>query len=400
MILNQIPAILAINAGSSSLKFKLFTLQSQPQQLASGKISDIGSAKSLFTIAIDKKPETSSYESGMKSVAQAAGFALSWLKQQADDYKITAIGHRVVQGGLRFSEPECINERFLQKLKKLQMMAPLHLADDISVMDIFQQAFPNVTQIACFDTAFHRQMLFEAKHFALPRPLWAEGIIRYGFHGLSCEYIMDYLKMTDPSVNKKKIIIAHLGSGCSLTAVKENIGFDTTMGFSPAGGMMMNHRSGDLDPGIIIYLLDQKQLSASDLNELINRNAGLKAIAETDSSISVLLQKEKTDARIEQAITMFCYQAKKHIGGLAAAMGGLDILVFTGGIGENEPVIRHRICTGLEFLGIAINKKLNDQSALEIAQKNNHVSVQVIPANEETMIAKHVWELSQKKEYK
>lgn len=397
--MSQISAILAINSGSSSLKFKLFSLAGQPQQLISGKITGIGSTKSSFSITVDKGPEISSHEAGIESVAKAADFFLHWFEQQTIDYKITGIGHRVVHGGLQFSEPEYINAGFLQKLKKLEPMAPLHLSDAIAVMDSFQQAFPDITQIACFDTYFHREMPFEAKHFALPRTLWSEGIIRYGFHGLSCQYIMEHLEITEPLLNKKKVIIAHLGSGCSMTAVKEGTGIDTTMGFSPSGGLIMNHRAGDLDPGIIIYLLDQKQMSVSDLNDLINHNAGLRAIAETDNSIRELLQKEKTDPRAGQAIKMFCYQAKKYIGALTAAMGGLDILVFTGGIGEHEPVIRERICEGLEFLNIGLDKKLNDRSASEISRKNKHVSIRVIPANEEIIIAKQVWQSLQKQEH-
>jgi acetate kinase len=235
-------------------------------------------------------------------------------------------------------------------------------------------------------------MPFEARHYAIPRNLWTEGIIRYGFHGISCEYIMHRLQQQDPAVNKKKIIIAHLGSGCSLTAVKEGSSIDTTMGFSPAGGLVMNTRAGDIDPGVIIYLQNKKKLKTEQLNILFNKEAGLKAIAQTEHSMEQLLEEAKGDPRAKEAITMFCYHVKKQIGALTAAAGGLDSIVFTGGIGEHAAGIRQLICRELDFMGIQLDEKLNEQQTEIISAGESKVQVYVIPANEEMMIAKHVKE--------
>lgn len=398
--MDKTTTIIAINNGSSNLKFKLFTRTDPPLQLVSGKITGIGSSKTLFSVTHGKGHEISSTETGIDSIEKAGARVISWLDQQAGNYGIACIGHRVVQGGLSFSEPKQATIDFLGALKKMESLAPLHLPPAISIMNLFLQAFPETPQLACFDTRFHRDMPFEAKHFALPRSLWEKGIVRYGFHGLSCQYIMEYLQQADPSIKEKKIIIAHLGSGCSMTAVKNGTSVDTTMGFTPAGGLIMSSRSGDIDPGIIPYLLEQEKMDASALTRLFNKEAGLKAISETDDSMERLLEKRKTDPRAEQAIAMFCYQAKKHIGALITVLGGLDILVFTGGIGENEPIIRELICEGLDFLGIKIDKNRNDQSATEIEAKKNKVAVRVIRTDEEIIIARQVFQFLRREQNK
>ena len=386
---DQVSTILAINSGSSSLKFSLFSDTDPLQVIVSGKITGIGKAECLFSIT---GAEIFSHQVKLQSVEDAGKLIVRWLKQQGCRYKIAGIGYRVVHGGLKFREPELVDNSFLNELKQLQPLAPLHLPDAISIMNIFGDVFPAITHVACFDTAFHFQKPFEAHHYAIPRHLWPEGIIRYGFHGISCEYILQQLQQHDPLTNKKKIIIAHLGSGCSITAVKEAVSIDTTMGFSPAGGLIMNTRAGDIDPGVIIYLLEEKEMQAAQLNTLFNKEAGLKAIAGSDHSMEQLLEEERSDPQAEQAITLFCYQAKKQIGALAAALGGLDIVVFTGGIGEHASSVRQRICSGLKFLGIQLNEVLNESSAEIITQDNSSVQVYVIPANEEIMIARHVKE--------
>jgi acetate kinase len=383
--------IIAINNGSSNLKFKLFSLTDPPLQLMSGKVMGIGSAKTSLNISYGKGHQISSSETGVDSIEKAGNLVITWLNQQAGNYEIKGIGHRVVQGGLVFSNPEPVNIYFLNELKKIELLASLHLPPAISIMQLFLQAFPSIPQFACFDTRFHRDMPFEARHVALPRSLWKKGIVRYGFHGLSCQYIIEYLQLDDPLIKEKKIIIAHLGSGSSMTAVKNGTSIDTTMGFTPAGGLIMNTRSGDIDPGIIPYLLEEEKMNASALTELFSKQAGMKAISGSDHSIQQLLEDEKTDQHAAQTIKMFCYQARKNIGALATALEGLDILVFTGGIGENEPLIRERICQGLHFLGIDIDKELNDRSAREIGIKNNKVSVRVIRTDEEIIIAREVF---------
>lgn len=389
---DQLPIIVAINSGSSSLKFSLYSANDPLQIILNGKITGIDKKDCLFTITNADKQQILSDPTKLESTEKAAELIIQWLQQQSRQYKITGIGHRIVHGGLQFHQPELIDKSFLNELKKLQSLAPLHLPGSISIMTIFLQAFPAITQVACFDTAFHSRMPFEARHYAIPRNLWTEGIIRYGFHGISCEYIMQRLQQQDPAVNQKKIIIAHLGSGCSMTAVKQGSSIDTTMGFSPAGGLVMNTRAGDIDPGVIIYLLGKKRLKTEQLNNLFNKEAGLKAIAQTDHSMEQLLEDEKNDPQAEEAITMFCYHAKKQIGALAAAECGLDIIVFTGGIGEHAPRIRQLICSELKFMGIQLDDKLNEQQAEIISAPESKVQVYVISANEEMMVAKHVKE--------
>ena len=389
---DQVSAIVAINSGSSSLKFSLYSATDPLQIILSGKITRIGKSDCFFTITNAKKKDIFSNPAELESPEKAAELIIQWLQQQSRQYKITGIGHRVVHGGLQFHEPELIDKSFLDELKNLQPLAPLHLPGAISIMTIFLQAFPGVTQVACFDTAFHSRLPFEARHYAIPRNLWEEGIIRYGFHGISCEYIMHRLQQKDAAINQKKIIIVHLGSGCSMTAVKEGRSMDTTMGFSPAGGLVMNTRAGDIDPGIIIYLQNEKKLKPEKLNSLFNKEAGLKAIAESDHSMEQLLEEEKSNSRAGEAIAIFCYQAKKQIGALAAASGGLEIIVFTGGIGEHAPRIRQLICKELDFMGIQLDIQLNEKQASVISTAESKVQVYVIPANEEMMIAKHVKE--------
>jgi acetate kinase len=380
-----IPTIAAINCGSSSLKFGLFTCTNAPRILVNGSITGIGGDKPVLAINGEKKIIPA------KTVKEAAAAIFKWMNEQDEKYEIVGIGHRLVHGGMAFSEPELITTQLIKALEQLKPMAPQHLPDALTVMDISRKTFPNIPHIACFDTAFHAQMPFEARYFALPRELWEEGVLRYGFHGLSCEYIMEHLRQSDPAVGMKKIIIAHLGSGASMTAVKDGISVDTTMGMTPAGGLVMNTRAGDLDPGIITFLLKEKKLTIDELEDLINENAGLKAMAGKSCTIKELLKEEGTDEKAAEAIRHFCYSARKHIGALAAAMGGLDILVFTGGIGEHAPQIRWRICEELSFLGIAVNPELNNRSASNIQAAHSVVSIYVIPANEELVIATSVW---------
>jgi acetate kinase len=383
-------AIVAINSGSSNIKFKLFTPTDPPLQLAKGKINGIGTDKTEFTVSYHGHNDISSTETSIDSIDKAAGLLINWIRQQENEYTITGIGHRVVQGGLKFSEPQPITSRFLQELKSIEYLAPLHLPDAMTIMDIFLQSFPGVVQIASFDTYFHRNMPFEARYIALPRPLWEKGVVRYGFHGLSSEYIMQLLQQDDPSVSKKKIIIAHLGSGCSMTAVKNNTSIDTTMGFTPASGLMMNTRPGDIDPGIVTYLLEKEKMDAADLTKLFNKQSGLKAVSGSGHSMEQLLKDEQRDSHAAEAIRLFCYQAKKYMGALAAVLEGLDILVFTGGIGENAAPVRERICSGLEFLGVNIDKELNNRSATEINIAGKPVSVRVLNTDEEFVIAQQV----------
>lgn len=385
----QIETIAAINSGSSTLKFGLFSSVGT-LNILKGKIIGIGTAGCLFSIENEEKQENSCDPADINSVEKGAALIVQWLRRQSYKYRITGIGHRVVHGGLKFSEPQLIDNALINELKKLEPLAPLHMPDTVTIVSSFMQAFPDTLQVACFDTAFHQQMPFEARHYAIPRGLWQQGIVRFGFHGISCEYIYRQLQQTDTLSDSKKIIIAHLGSGSSMTAIKDGHSIENTMGFSPAGGLMMNTRGGDIDPGVISYLLEEKRMKPDHLSELFNKESGLKAVAGSGDSMEQLLEKEKTDTKAAEAILMYCYFAKKKIGALAAAMGGLDILVFTGGIGEHSPVIRKRICKDLEFLGIQLNDELNDSTAENISELPSRVQVYVIPTNEEIIIAQHV----------
>jgi acetate kinase len=383
----KIISILAINSGSSSLKFKLFSDTHPLRILAGGHVSGIGSARSSCTITNSEGKVFSYPELSVQTSSEAAIPILEWLQQQ-DQYDVKGIGHRIVHGGMKYSAPVIINEQVLLELKKMKAMAPSHNEAALSVIRTFRKAFPSLTQVACFDTWFHHKMPFEAKQYALPESLRKEGVIRYGFHGLSCEYIMDQLQQMYSLTDNSKIIIAHLGNGCSITAVKGKESIDTTMGFTPASGMIMSTRAGDIDPGIFTYLLGNG-MKADELVTLFNKESGLKAISGTTHDMSQLLQTEHTDTRSRQAITIFCYYAKKQIGALAAALGGLDILVFTGGIGENQSRIRMRICNDLDFLGIRVNDVLNRQAFANISASNSAANICVIKTNEELMIARH-----------
>jgi acetate kinase len=391
--MSRIPAIVAINSGSSSLKFKLFSTANPPRQLAGVNIPETGSVKSSIAEFPFKGPGISFNKDHAGPVAETATRVINWLKQQNNNYEITAIGHRVVQGGLVYNEPEQVNKNFLNRLTQLIPLAPLHLPDAIETMHLFLQAFPSAFQLACFDTWFHRNMPFPAKFLPVPRKFWEEGLVRYGFHGLSCQYILETLLQTDPMLKRKKIIIAHLGSGCSVTAVKENNSIDTTMSFTPTGGTMMNTRSGDIDPNVVTYLYEKNHANKEELDHLFNKESGIKAVAESGDPIQLLIERRESDPKAEQAIQMFCYHIKKQIGALTAVLGGLDILVFTGGIGEHQPVIRETICDGLEFLGIHFDRESNNRSAPEISRKNSEVSIRVITADEEFIIAKQTMAL-------
>jgi len=314
----------------------------------------------------------------------------NWLEDNSEYQDLDAVGHRVVHGGKRFTHPHIITPEAISKLKELVSLAPEHLSHEIRAIEAISKAYPNLKQVACFDTAFHRHMPKKARMYALPRNLWDEGIIHYGFHGLSYEYIMYELgNQAGFDATNGRVVIAHLGNGASMTAVKQGKGVDTTMGFTPTGGLVMSTRSGDLDPGIILYLLEEKDLSASMLNEMLNKKAGLLGISGISSDIKDLLNDEGENSHAAEAIELFCYQAKKFLGAMTAVLGGLDTLIFTGGIGENAPEIRRRICEQMEFLGIHLDPSQNDANASIISCDGAPAIIRVMKTNEELMIARH-----------
>ena len=306
---------------------------------------------------------------------------------------INGIGHRVVHG-MHHTSPEIVTPELLDELHRITPYDPDHLPAEIELIEAFRQRHPKLPQVACFDTAFHQTMPRMAKLLPIPRRFDEKGIQRYGFHGLSYSYLMKELALVaGPEAANGRVILAHLGNGASMAAIKEGKSIDTSMGFTPASGIMMGTRPGDLDPGVAWYIMQSEHLTPKQFNNLINHESGLLGISETSSDMHDLLALEKEDIRVAEAISLFCYQAKKWIGAFAAALGGLDTLVFAGGVGENAPVIRSRICEDLEFLGIELDKKQNEANEPVISAKNGKAVVRVIHTDEEGMIAKKISQL-------
>jgi acetate kinase len=323
-----------------------------------------------------------------------------WLRKNSPVEKIDAVGHRIVHGGIEYSRPQEITPELMEKLNELVPLAPDHLPNEITGIMAINKTYPSLTQVACFDTAFHRQLPLRAKMYPLPRRLFQEGIMRYGFHGLSYEYIMqELMTVAGEKVARGRIVIAHLGSGASMVAVKDGKSMDTTMGFTPTGGLMMGTRSGDLDPGILIYLLDEKGLSPSSLNEMLNTYSGLLGVSGRGSDMKFLLDNETKSSDIAEAIYLFCYQAKKFLGALCTTLGGLDTLIFTAGIGENSPVIRKRICDDMTFLNIYLDPIKNESNKPIISSDGVPTTIRVIRTNEELMIARHTNNVVNKNRY-
>jgi acetate kinase len=315
------------------------------------------------------------------------GVLIDWLECQIDMKRLRAVGHRVVHGGMMYSRPEPVTPRMLEELRRISPYDPEHMPSEISVIEAFSRRYPTLPQIACFDTAFHRGMPRVASLLPIPRRYEQLGLQRYGFHGLSYAFLMRELsRIGKPGEANGRVILAHLGNGASMTAVKDGKSIETTMGFTPASGMPMSRRSGDLDPGIVSYLARTEGMSADRFHRMVNTESGLLGVSETSSDMRDLLKADQNDLRAADAIALFCYQAKKWIGALAAALGGLDTLVFSAGVGERSPVIRARICAGLEFLGITLDPTHNERDAAVISKERSAVTVRVIRTDEEREI--------------
>lgn len=378
--------ILSINCGSSSLKFSLYHALSTNLEW-DGSITRIGEEKAHLEIKDAGQAIILQFDKHYPHFDAAVAEVVNWLKGKSEQYQLMAIGHRIVQGGPKHFKPTIISAELMNTLNEMVYLAPNHLPDEIKAIQIFQAAWPEVKQVACFDTGFHRNMPSYVKDYPLPAAYKQKGLMKYGFHGLSYEFIMGELAAQYEPVAEQKIIIAHLGNGASMAAVKYGFGVDTTMGLSPLGGLVMGTRTGDLDPGVIVFLLKQTKLTAEKLDELLSKESGLKAISGM-SDIQELLKAETENPLAKEALKLFCYSATKYIGALAAAMGGLDMLVFTGGIGENAPIIRDRICHQLGFIGVELDQQKNDKNESDIS--TGQVSVRVIKTNEELMIARLV----------
>lgn len=386
--------ILTINGGSSSIKFALFESDKSLHKILEGGIERIGLSKTVLRVKGLDRADNFSMPVTAPDHAAAVGVLIDWIEGSNKADVLMAIGHRIVHGGPKYSSAQKITAEMIEELKRLESFDPEHLPEEILLAVVFHRRFPHLSQVACFDTAFHHNLPRAAKILPIPRRYEAKGVRRYGFHGLSYEFLMGELeRLAGPVAANGRVILAHLGNGASLAAVLNGKSVDTSMCFTPTAGVPMSTRSGDLDPGLFLYLARTEGFDAKQFNEMVNSQSGLLGISETSSDMRDLLEKEAHDVRAAEAIELFCYQVKKWIGAFAAALGGLDTLVFAGGIGENAPIVRARICDGLEFLGIELEEKKNELNEGVISSPDFQVEVRVIHTDEEYVIAKTVCEV-------
>lgn len=356
--------ILTINGGSSSLRYAMFEFRPRPLRMFGGKLERLSKDASAATEAM------------LQKLQQQPGFGTP-----------DAIGHRIVHG-MRHTAPQRINSKLMVQLRKIVPYDPEHMPREIEFITALQRRFKGTPQVACFDTAFHRSMPRVATLLPIPRRYATRGIQRYGFHGLSFAFLLQELvRLGDPAASKGRVVLAHLGSGASLAAVRDGLCIDTSMGFTPTGGLVMGTRSGDLDPGLMSYLSLTRRMTPKSMQAMVNHESGLLGVSATSGDVRDLLAREARDERARDALDLFCYQAKKWIGSFAAALGGVDTLVFAGGVGENAAPIRARICEGLEFLGLRLEGGANTRAAGIISSKQSRVAVRIIRTDEEIVIA-------------
>ncbi len=385
------PCILTINGGSSSIKFAFFDAGGSLRRTLEGRIERIGLPDAgLWVKNLDQT------ESFMRSVhagdyAAAAEALMDWIEKQTGRNLPIAVGHRVVHGGPRYSKPEQITPELLEELHRLSPFDPDHLPQEILLTEAFRRRFPELPQVACFDTEFHHDLPRVSRLLPIPRRFEAKGVRRYGFHGLSYAFLMRELsRLAGPQAARGRVILAHLGNGASLAAVRNGKPVDTSMAFTPTAGVPMSTRSGDLDPGLVWYLARTEGMDAGQFNKMVNFQSGLLGVSEISPDMRDLLDHETQDVRAGEAVALFCYQVKKWIGAFAAALAGLDTLVFAGGIGENASTIRARICDGLGFLGIELDDACNGAGEPVISTAASRIVVRVIRTDEERMIAEMV----------
>lgn len=358
--------ILVFNVGSSTVKYALFATSDGDEHVSRGSIE--------FKSDVDCDRVTTG--------------VLDELDRQSQLARVTAVGHRLVHGGSRFREAVIIDSKVREALRELISLAPNHLPLELRAVDAVSKRLPHLPQLACFDTAFHSGMPLVARRFGVSRKISESGVVRFGFHGLSYEYVVTRLRKSDQLM--PRTIVAHLGNGASLVALVDGVSVDTSMGMTPTGGIVMGTRSGDLDPGAILFMLRSLRFSVADLEEAVDKEGGLLGISEYSADVRTLLSARTTNPKATEALEVFTYQARKVVGAYAAALGGLDLLVFTGGVGEHAPEIRGSICNGLQFLGIEIDDARNRSNAETISTDASRVRVDVMVTNEEAMIARHV----------
>lgn len=387
---NHAQAVLAINGGSSSIKFALFDVTAAPERWLSGSIDRIGLSDGTLKTIDARTNETVRSPLVTGGHAEAVEHLVTCLGSKTDLQALSAVGHRIVHGGPTLVEPCWIDDAVIDELRRMAPFDPEHLPGEIELIEAFRKSTPGVPQAACFDTAFHRHLPAVARLLAIPRKYAEKGIRRYGFHGLSYSFLMEELARLDQAAAGGKVVLAHLGNGASMAAVLDGKCIDTTMAFTPTAGLVMSTRSGDFDPGLVRFLLEEEQLSVAEFHALVNRRSGLVGISETSSDMRDLLARRAHDSRAADAVALFCYQVKKTIGAYVAALGGLNALIFAGGIGENSHEVRAMACEGLEFLGIALDHVRNEANDPVISSTASRIPIRVIHTDEELTIAKTV----------
>jgi acetate kinase len=385
------PLILTINGGSSSIKFALFEAGDSLRRLLEGGIERIGLPEATLRVKGLNQADNFAQSVTAPDHTVAVGALLDWLEARLGRDVLAAVGHRVVHGGPKYSQPQRITAAMVEELYRLSPFDPEHLPEEILLTEALHRRFPDLPQVACFDTAFHHELPRVARLLPIPRRYEAQGVRRYGFHGLSYAFLLEELaRLAGTEAASGRVIIAHLGNGASLAAVRDGKPVDTSMSFTPTAGVPMSTRSGDLDPGLVWYLARTENMDAQHFNEMVNFQSGLLGISETSSDMRDLLEREAQDGRAADAVALFCYQVKKWIGAFAAALGGLETLVFAGGIGEYAAPVRARICQGLGFLGIELEEPQNEANEGLISAAASRVAVRVIHTDEEWMIARTV----------
>jgi acetate kinase len=382
-------SVMTLNGGSSSIRFAIYdSREPLRRRLLAGKVDRIGSSGTTLTVT--ESPEHAAPRRHRVAAADhraAAAALLRWLEAQPIFASVRAVGHRVVHG-MRRSEPALVTSTLLAELRRNAPYDPDHLPGEIGLIAAIRKRHPRLPQVACFDTAFHRTMPAIARMLPIPRRYASRHVERYGFHGISYAYLLAELARLDPAAAGGRVILAHLGSGASLCATRDGRSVDTSMGFTPASGLVMGTRTGDLDPGVAYYLARTEGISAAQFQQMVNHESGLLGVSGVSSDLRDLLARPRRDRRAAEAVELFCYQVTKWIGSFAAVLGGLDTLVFSAGIGENAPIIRRRICSSLGYLGIDVDPRRNAKNAPLISRRGGRVSVRVIPTNEELMIAR------------
>jgi acetate kinase len=385
-------SIAVLNSGSSSIKFALYEIAAVPELLFHGKVERIGLDPQLrVSDAAGKVVAEHAWQPGELTHEDATQEILTVAARLRHGQPVQAVGHRVVHGGIGFDAPVVVDAEVLRALRKLTPLAPLHQPHNLAPIELIAAKAAHLPQVACFDTAFHRRQHREAQSFALPRALTEEGVRRYGFHGISYEFIVARLRETMPELAEKRLIVAHLGNGASLCAIDRGRSVASTMGFTAVDGLVMGTRCGTIDPGVLLYLMDEHKMDGRAIEDLIYRKSGLLGVSGISSDMRELRQSADPAAR--EAIDLFVYRIIREIGSLAAALGGLDGLVFTAGIGENDAATRAEVCAGCGWLGLEFDASRNAAGAQRITADHSAVSAWVVPTDEEAMIARHVAEV-------